>query len=153
MRGQDIRYDYTAINKCEDIFYEHKHVKEWKYAPAQKCLWLHLQLYEMYMCCKFVGLCTEAHLRKMPTPHVTVLRTQCSVSSLWLLRDYSVMWRKWFRHNNHSTIIALREVARSGWTGGARGDAHAHYTIAKYSSFTYTVPLQVTHVLCICACN
>jgi hypothetical protein len=46
-------------------------------------------------------------------------------------------------------MAALREVARSHWTGGARGYAHVHYAIAKY--FTYTVPLQVTHVLCVCA--
>jgi hypothetical protein len=123
---------------------------------AQKRLWHDLQLYAMYKCCKFVGLCTEAYLRKVSTPHVVVLRTQvvkCSVSSLQLLRDYSSMWRNWLRHNNYSTMAALREVARSGWPGVARGDAHAHYGISKYSSFTYTVPLQVTHVLCVCACN
>jgi hypothetical protein len=46
------------------------------------------------------------------------------------------------------------EVARSGWPGRESDNAHAHYATAKhYSCFTYTDPLQVTHVLCVCACR
>jgi hypothetical protein len=39
-----------------------------------------------------------------------------------------------------------RDVARSGWAGRERDDAHAHNTIAKH---TYKDPLQVTQV-CVC---
>jgi hypothetical protein len=48
---------------------------------------------------------------------------------------------------------APREVARSGSAGEERDDARAPYAVAKhYSCFTYTDPLEVTHVLCVCAC-
>jgi hypothetical protein len=46
------------------------------------------------------------------------------------------------------------EIAKSGWAGLECDDAHAHYAIAKhYTCFTHTDPLQVTHVLSVCACN
>jgi hypothetical protein len=56
---------------------------------------------------------------------------------------------------NRLTIMGTpREVARSGWVERESDDAHAHYATAKhYSCSTYTDSLQVTHVLCVCACN
>jgi hypothetical protein len=53
-----------------------------------------------------------------------------------------------------STMDAPREVARSRWAEWDSDDAHEHHATAKhYSCFTYTDPFQVTHVLCVCACN
>jgi hypothetical protein len=53
-----------------------------------------------------------------------------------------------------STMAAPREVANRARAGRESDNAHAQYATAKhYSYLTYTDPLQVTHMLCVCACN
>jgi hypothetical protein len=45
---------------------------------------------------------------------------------------------------------APREVARSGRAERESDDSHAQYAVTKrFSCFTHTDPLQVTHVLCV----
>jgi hypothetical protein len=53
-----------------------------------------------------------------------------------------------------ATMVAPGVVAKNGRAGREGGDAHTHYAIAEhYTCFTYTDSLQVTHVLCVYACN